>query len=41
MSYLSTHFAGEIESNAKTEEWKELASIFIIEKISYPYSVYC
>ena len=32
MTYLSTHFAGEIEYDAKTEEWMELASSFVNEK---------
>ena len=36
MSYLSTHFAGEIEYDAKTEEWIELALRFINEKNSLP-----
>ena len=36
MSYLSIHFAGEIECNAKTEEWIALASSFINEKNSLP-----
>ena len=36
MSYFSTHFAGEIVYNAKTEEWIELASSFINEKYSIP-----
>ena len=36
MSYLSTHFSGEIEYDAKTEEWIELASSFINEKNSLP-----
>ena len=34
MSFLSTHFAGEIAYDAKTEEWIELASSFINEKNS-------
>ena len=34
MSYLSTHFAGEIEYDAKTEEWIELGSSFINEQNS-------
>ena len=36
MSYLSTHFAGEIEYDAKTEEWIELGSSFINEQNSLP-----
>ena len=32
MTYLWTHFAGEIEYDAKTEEWMELASSFVNEK---------
>ena len=36
MSYLSTHFAGEIEYDAKTEEWIELASSFMNEKNFLP-----
>ena len=33
---MSTHLAGEIEHDAKTEEWKELTSSFINEKNSVP-----
>ena len=36
MSSLSTHFAGETEFDAKTEEWIELAARFINEKNSLP-----
>ena len=36
MSYSSTHFAGEIEYDAKTEEWIELGSSFINEQNSLP-----
>ena len=36
MSYLSTHFAGEIEYHAKTEEWIELGSSFINEQNFLP-----
>ena len=36
MSSLSTHFAGQIEYDAKTEGWIALASRFINEKNSLP-----